>query len=62
MYKTNGDITFPKSGSKDWATESEKGTLPIKLDISCMCRGDQEIEYKSKDYVRAVRGPLSDHR
>jgi hypothetical protein len=62
MYKTNGDITFPKSDSKYWTAETDKGTQPIKLDISCMCRGDQEVEYKDKGYVRAVRGPVSDHR
>lgn len=55
MYKTNGDIIFSKSDSKYWTAETDKGTQPIKLDISCMCRGDQEVEYRDKGYVRAVR-------
>ncbi|PLX48178.1 MAG: hypothetical protein C0613_11730 [Desulfobulbaceae bacterium] len=62
MYKNNGSIVFPKSASRYWTAETDKGTLPIKLDISCMCRGDQEIEYKSKGYVRAVRETLDEQR
>lgn len=60
VLKNNGGIEFPKFDNKYWTMETHKGTLPIKLDISCMCRGDQEIEYKSAGYVRAVRGPVSD--
>lgn len=61
MYKTNGSITFPKFDSKYWTSDTDKGTQPIKLDISCMCRGDQEIEYRDKGYVRAVRGPVANN-
>ena len=55
VYKNNGDITFPRSNSKYWTAATDKGTTPIKLDITCLCRGDEEVEYKTKGYVRAVR-------
>ncbi len=57
VLKNNSGIEFPKFDTKYWTMETHKGTQPIKLDISCMCRGDQEIEYKNTGYVRAVRGP-----
>ena len=57
MYKNNGDIDFPKPDTRYWTRETDKGTTAIKLDFGCMCRGDQEVEYKTKGYVRAVRGP-----
>jgi len=56
VLKNNGGIEFSKFDNKYWTMETHKGTQPIKLDISCMCRGDQEIEYKNTGYVRAVRG------
>lgn len=59
VLKNNSGIEFPKFDNKYWTTETHKGTQPIKLDISCMCRGDQEIEYKNAGYVRAVRGPVA---
>ncbi len=58
MYKDNGDINFPKPERQYWTTKTDKGTIALKLDYSCMCRGDQEVEYKPKGYVRAVRGPI----
>ena len=60
MYKNNGDINFPKPGTKYWTAETEKGISPIKLDFSCLCMANQEIEYRTKGYVRAVRGPVQD--
>jgi hypothetical protein len=59
MYKNNGNINFPKPKSKYWTTETEKGVAPIKLDFSCLCMANQEVEYRSKGYVRAVRGPIT---
>ena len=56
VYKNNGALEFPKFDNKYWTAETDKGTRPVKLDITCMCRGDQEIEYKTTGYVRAVRG------
>jgi len=56
VYKNNGAIEFPKFDNKYWTAETDKGTQPIKLDITCMCRGDKEVEYKNTGYVRAVRG------
>ena len=56
VFKDNGGVEFPKFDSKYWTTATDKGTQPIKLDITCMCRGDQEIEYRKEGYVRAVRG------
>ena len=58
MYKENGDVNFPKPERQYWTRETDKGTIALKLDYSCMCRGDQEVEYKPKGYVRAVRGPI----
>lgn len=55
VFKQNGEVNFPRFDSKYWTTDTEKGTVPLKLDITCMCRGDQEIEYKNNGYVRAVR-------
>lgn len=55
-YKNNNNLTFPKFSSRYWTTETDKGTTPIKLDLTCVCRGDKEVEYKSKGYVRVVRG------
>ena len=60
--KNNGGIEFPKADNKYWTTETDKGTRPIILGITCMCRGDQEIEYKNVGYVRAVRGPATNAR
>ena len=57
VLKNNGGIEFPHDDSKYWTSGTDKGTRPIKLGITCMCRGDQEIEYKQEGYVRAVRGP-----
>jgi len=62
VLKNNGGIEFPKFDNKYWTLETHKGTQPIKLDISCMCRGDQEVEYKNSGYVRAVRGPRTDNQ
>lgn len=59
VFKNNSGIDFPKFDNKYWTTETDKGTRPIKLDITCICRGDQEIEYKNAGYVRAVRGQQS---
>lgn len=59
VFKNNGAIEFPKFDNKYWTAETDKGTRPIKLDITCMCRGDKEIEYKNAGYVRAVRGQQS---
>lgn len=59
VFKNNGAIVFKGFDNKYWTTETDKGTKPIKLDITCMCRGDQEIEYKNAGYVRAVRGPVA---
>lgn len=59
VFKNNGAIEFPKFDNKYWTAETDKGTQPIKLDITCMCRGDKEIEYKNAGYVRAVRGQQS---
>lgn len=56
VFKSNSGIEFPKFDNKYWTAETDKGTRPIKLDITCICRGDQEIEYKNAGYVRAVRG------
>lgn len=56
VFKNNGAIEFPKFDNKYWTAATDKGTQPIKLDITCMCRGDKEIEYKNAGYVRAVRG------
>ncbi|MDA8163924.1 MAG: DUF1566 domain-containing protein [Desulfobacteraceae bacterium] len=62
VLKNNGTIELPNFDSRYWTTDTDKGTLPIKLGITCMCRGDQEIEYKSAGYVRAVRGPEKSSR
>ncbi len=59
MYKKNGDINFPKPENRYWTAETDKGTTALKLDYGCMCRGDQEVDYKTKGYVRAVRGSVS---
>lgn len=59
VFKNNSGIDFPKFDNKYWTAETDKGTRPIKLDITCICRGDQEIEYKNAGYVRAVRGQQS---
>ncbi|MCA1766070.1 MAG: DUF1566 domain-containing protein [Desulfobulbaceae bacterium] len=56
VLKKNGGVEFPLFAGKYWTTETDMGAQPIKLDITCMCRGDQEIEYKNEGYVRAVRG------
>ena len=55
VYKKNGNITFPRQGSKYWTSQTDKGTQAIKLDITCLCRGDEEVVYKNRGYVRAVR-------
>jgi len=57
MYKNNSGLEFPRADSKYWTTETDKGTRPLVLGITCMCRGDKEIEYKTEGYVRAVRKP-----
>lgn len=62
VYKDNSGIEFPLFASKYWTIETQKGAQPIRLDITCMCRGDQEIEYKNVGYVRAVRGPATSTR
>lgn len=56
VLKKNRGVDFPMFTSRYWTKKTDKGTQPIKLDITCMCRGDQEIEYKNAGYVRAVRG------
>ena len=56
VLKNNGGIEFPHCDNKYWTTGTDKETQPIKLGITCMCRGDQEVEYKKTGYVRAVRG------
>jgi len=55
VFKNDGGLEFPKFKSKYWTRETEKGTQPIKLDITCTCRGDQEVEFKNDGYVRTVR-------
>lgn len=55
VYKHNGNITFPRQASKYWTSQTDKGTQAIKLDITCLCRGDEEVVYKNRGYVRAVR-------
>ncbi len=55
VYKNNGSVEFPKMSYRYWTSESDEGTIPIKLDITCLCRGDEDVEYKSKGKVRAVR-------
>jgi len=56
IYKNNGGIEFPHFDSKYWTTDTSEGAQPIKLSVTCMCRGDQVVEYKQNGYVRAVRG------
>jgi len=60
IYKNNAGIEFPHFDSKYWTTDTDKGAKPIKLGVTCMCRGDQEVEYKQNGYVRAVRGRKTD--
>ena len=59
VLKKNGGVEFPLFASKYWTTETDKGTQPIKLDITCLCQGTKDIEYKIEGYVRAVREPES---
>ncbi|MDA3971401.1 MAG: DUF1566 domain-containing protein [Desulfobulbaceae bacterium] len=58
MYKNNGDIEFSKAGSRYWTGETDKGLQPLKLDFSCLCLANEEVDYSTKGYVRAVRGPV----
>jgi len=56
VYKDNNGVEFPLFGSKYWTMETKKGAQPIKLDITCLCQGTKDIDYKTEGYVRAVRG------
>ena len=56
VFKDNSGVEFPKFDNKYWTAETDQGTRPIKLDITCMCQGTKDIEYKNVGYVRAVRG------
>ena len=55
----NGGLEFPKYTSKFWTTETEKGIAPVKMELSCMCLGNKELEFKKKGYVRVVRSEKS---
>lgn len=61
-YKEDGGVEFPHFTSKYWTLDTKKGAQPIKLDISCMCMGVKEVEYKQEGYVRAVRGQAASSR
>jgi len=60
VLKKNHGVDFPRFASKYWTKETDKGTQPIKLDITCLCQGTKDIEYKNEGYVRAVRGLATD--
>lgn len=55
VYKNNGVVEFTKATSRYWTRETDKGTQPIKLDISCLCLSNEDIDYSSRGYVRLVR-------
>lgn len=55
MYKNNNGVEFPKAKSRYWTAETDKGLQPIKLDFSCLCLANEEVDYSKKGYVRAVR-------
>ena len=57
LYKNTGPCDFVHFEFAYWTSETSKGTEPMKLGITCMCAGDEEIDLAKKGYVRAVRDP-----
>lgn len=55
LLDRNGKCKLKRLNSPYWTTKTEKGTLPIRLEIDCYCRDDEIISYASSGYVRAVR-------
>ncbi|OIP50944.1 MAG: hypothetical protein COZ12_06570 [Deltaproteobacteria bacterium CG_4_10_14_3_um_filter_60_8] len=56
LYKNAGPCDFVHFENAYWTSETTNGTEPMKLGITCMCAGDEEIDIAKKGYVRAVRG------
>ena len=48
-------LSFKYLGLPYWTTNTDKGTMPIRLEIACYCRDDQVISYAKYGFVRAVR-------
>jgi len=57
LYKNTGPCDFVHFEFAYWTSETTKGTEPLKLGITCMCAGDEEMDLAKKGYVRAVRDP-----
>jgi hypothetical protein len=57
LYKNTGPCDFSHFESAYWTSETDKGTEPLKLGITCMCAGDEEKAVVKKGYGRAVRDP-----
>ncbi len=51
----NNDCRFPKLESRYWLVDKKRGTVPVKLELECFCRGDFNLVFGNKGYVRMVR-------
>lgn len=65
LYRNTGPCDFVHFEKAYWTTATENGTEPLKLGLTCICQGDEEIDLVKKGYVRVVRDPrqsLSQHQ